>query len=193
MFWLAFFLAVASAAEIEVHSDGLVLLEVDGAPRPYQLDRSRAVASDLAGGRHTIALAAPFEGVVDYRVVQLRADERRVYQLVGDQLSLVRTETVRPPPAPAAAPPPPAGPTPISDPEMARLLDALDAEHFSDDKLDRIAAAARRHHFETGQVARLLDALPFADVKAEALDVLRPRILDPDRAGRLEDAVAMSR
>jgi len=96
--------------------------------------------------------------------------------------AVATTQVQQVPPAPVA----------ISSSDLSSLLRRIDAESFSDDKLDLISNAARYHHFECHQVTQVLSALTFSEDQVEAARRLQPKVIDPQNAYMLNDALKFS-
>jgi hypothetical protein len=96
----------------------------------------------------------------------------------------------QPPPPPP--PPPMRGPRPIDDGSLEALIQAINAEGFSDGKTRVIAQAARSHHFLVGQLKRIVEQLPFSADKVGAVQMIAPRLLDRQNAFQIYDAFAFS-
>jgi len=97
-----------------------------------------------------------------------------------------------------AAPPPqpqpqqPAAPQPVSEGKLQQLIAAVTDASFSDDQVSVLRTAASRNHFTCAQVARLVEPISFSDPKIEAVQALRPTIVDPENAHQLEAAFSFS-
>ena len=87
-------------------------------------------------------------------------------------------------------PPPPPLPrpraTPIDADTLHQLLQAIDAESFTENRLSVLKQAAGFHYFTIEQVARILPMFTFEEAKLEVLTLLRPRILDPQNGFKLD-------
>lgn len=92
----------------------------------------------------------------------------------------------------AAAPAAPAAPQPVSEADLQRLLKSVKDASFSSDQVDVLRTAAAHNHFTCAQVARLIAPISFGNDKVEAVGVLRPAIVDPERAYELESAFTFS-
>lgn len=90
--------------------------------------------------------------------------------------------------APAAPPPP----SPIADADLAALVKAVDDESFSSDQLDLVRTAVGKHHFLCRQVAQVIEPFAHDSDKVEALEVLRPKVLDPANVGVIENVLSFS-
>ena len=91
-----------------------------------------------------------------------------------------RVIIVQPPP-PALPPPPPI----VDDDTFDSLIEAVDDQAFSQDKLRVLDDAAASRWFRVDQVARLLDQLAFSEDKLHALQTLAHRIVDRQNTFKL--------
>ena len=79
------------------------------------------------------------------------------------------------------APPPPVAPLPppvIDNENFDGVIDAIDDQSFSQDKLRVLEDAASTHWFRVDQVTRILDQFPFSNDKIRALELCAPRLVD---------------
>jgi hypothetical protein len=84
-------------------------------------------------------------------------------------------------PAPLPFPQPlPVGPSPMAGHTFKQLVGVVNNESFESAKLEVIKSAASGNYFSVNQVGRILDELTFDSSKVTALELLRPRILDPE-------------
>lgn len=56
----------------------------------------------------------------------------------------------------------------------------MKGEGFADNKLAVIESASARNYFRVGQLKTLLGELAFSATKLRALDLLAPRLVDPE-------------
>ena len=77
---------------------------------------------------------------------------------------------------------------PMTDEAFSTLLDAMSRASFSDEKLRVLEVAAELNRFRIAQVRRVIDTLPFASDRTRVVDILAPRVLDPENAYTLLDA-----
>jgi hypothetical protein len=89
--------------------------------------------------------------------------------------------------APPPPPPPPPVLRPIDERAFNDLIGAVGRESFSENRMSVLNQAASYHYFIVDQVARLLPLFTFEDSKIQALETLRPRILDPQNGFKLSD------
>jgi hypothetical protein len=83
-------------------------------------------------------------------------------------------------PSPLPFPPPlPVGPSPMAGHTFKQLVSVVNNESFESGKMEVVKSAAATNYFTVAQVGRILDELTFDSSKVTALQVLRPRILDP--------------
>lgn len=96
------------------------------------------------------------------------------------------------PPPPPAPPPPVAAPAPMGGPRFQALLNAVANEGFSSNKLDVIEQAAATGYFRVAQLKQLVQALSFSADKIRAVELVAPRLVDPQNAFTLYDAFSFS-
>ena len=77
---------------------------------------------------------------------------------------------------------------PMTDSAFSALLEMMSREAFSDAKLRILEVAAERNLFLMAQVRRVIDTLPFASDRTRVVDILAPRVLDPENTYTLLDA-----
>lgn len=96
-------------------------------------------------------------------------------------------------PAPVVPPPvlPPPGPQAIDEQAFGALLKAVDDAPFSDDQLG-ILKTASSGYFTCAQVGLLIDQISFSADKVEAVQILRPHIIDPQNAHTLNEHLSFS-
>lgn len=96
-------------------------------------------------------------------------------------------------PAPVVPPPvaPPPAPLPLDDQAFGALLKAVDDAPFSDDQLG-ILKTASSGYFTCAQVGQLIDQISFSADKVEAVQILRPHIIDPQNAYTLNEHLSFS-
>jgi Ricin-type beta-trefoil lectin domain/Domain of unknown function (DUF4476) len=115
-----------------------------------------------------------------------------------------------PPPAPVYAPPRPVGPPPPEPPpprqhegwrrqvrpmdeeSFRSLVQAVRAEAFSEGQLAVVERASSRSYFRVGQLKAVLDLLSFSATKLRALELMAPRLVDPENAFAIFDAFTFS-
>jgi Domain of unknown function (DUF4476) len=92
-----------------------------------------------------------------------------------------------PPPVVVAPPPPPPPPVvrPMEEGAFAQLLQAIKREPFAGNQVSVLTQAAGYNNFVVEQVARVLTLFSFDDGRLQALQVLQPRILDPQNGFKL--------
>ncbi len=76
--------------------------------------------------------------------------------------------------------PPPVAP--MSPAAFEELVRQVEAESFSDDRLEILRTAALNNAFTVAQVARLMDLFDFGDDRVEVVRILYPRVVDPENA-----------
>lgn len=81
---------------------------------------------------------------------------------------------------------------PMSTFDFAVLIEDLDEEPFSDNKLSLIRIAASSHFFLVEQVENILEYFVFEDDRIEAVRILYPQILDDENSYRLFDKFVFS-
>ena len=86
---------------------------------------------------------------------------------------------------------PPVGPQPLDDQAFGSLLKAVDDAPFSDDQLGILKIAASGY-FTCAQVGELIDQISFSADKVEAVQILRPHIVDPENAYTLNEHLSFS-
>ena len=77
---------------------------------------------------------------------------------------------------------------PLSEARFSALLSAMAAELSTDAKLRVLDVAAAHNLFNVAQLRRVIDALPFAGDRMRAVELLAPRVVDPENAYTLLDA-----
>jgi hypothetical protein len=102
---------------------------------------------------------------------------------------------IQPPVGPApglpVVPLPPVGPQPLDDQAFGSLLKAVDEAPFSDDQLGLLKVASSGY-FTCDQVGALIDQISFSADKVEAVQILRPHIVDPQNAHTLNEHLSFS-
>ena len=102
---------------------------------------------------------------------------------------------LNPPPPPVGPAPvvplPPVGPQALDDQAFNTLLKAVDDAPFSDDQLG-ILKIASSGYFTCAQVGALIDQISFSADKVEAVQILRPHIIDPQNAHILNEHLSFS-
>lgn len=93
---------------------------------------------------------------------------------------------------PPIAEAPPLQPVAMGPQDFGRLESAVEAESFSDDQLDLLRTAAAHSWFNMNQVAALLAHLSFSSDQLKALEILRPRIVDPQNSHQLNAVFTFS-
>lgn len=86
---------------------------------------------------------------------------------------------VDPVPVDPGAPPPPG---PMDDGRFAALLQAIQAEAFSEGKIRVIQEGARSDYFLVAQLRRIIEGLTFSPDKIKAVELIAPRLLDRNNA-----------
>ncbi|MBK7757768.1 MAG: DUF4476 domain-containing protein [Deltaproteobacteria bacterium] len=71
------------------------------------------------------------------------------------------------------------------------MLKAVDDAPFSDDQLGLLKIAASGY-FTCAQVGALIDQISFSADKVEAVQILRPHIVDPENAYTLNEHLSFS-
>jgi hypothetical protein len=173
--------ALESAASARVlHSGRYVMFRrfptfVAGLVFGLSLSAGVAVAgSPFDGALRSIRAAADDQGQIRAIALTVRDRYARDQLLVatdqlGRHLGDARDSLRSGPPAPTAT----------SEADFSRILGAMDAQAFGDDKLTVLRDASNARLFTTGQVIRVLDQLPFGDDKVDAAAMLYPRVIDP--------------
>jgi hypothetical protein len=79
------------------------------------------------------------------------------------------------------------------EPEPFRVLvQAIKSEGFSENQLNVIEQASGRNYFRVAQLRAVLDQLGFSATKLRALELVSPRLVDPENAFTIYDAFAFS-
>ncbi|MCK6516440.1 DUF4476 domain-containing protein, partial [Myxococcota bacterium] len=86
---------------------------------------------------------------------------------------------------------PPVGPQPLDDQAFNSLLKSVDDAPFSDDQLGLLKIASSGY-FTCAQVGVLIDQISFSADKVEAVQILRPHIVDPQNAHILNEHLSFS-
>jgi hypothetical protein len=103
------------------------------------------------------------------------------------------------PPPPPSPPPPPPGPPArdqawrrqvrvMDDDAFRRVVVAASSESFAENQLAVIESAATRNYFRVGQLKSLLEQLSFSATKLRALELMAPRLVDPENTFAIYDA-----
>jgi hypothetical protein len=93
---------------------------------------------------------------------------------------------------PPPPPPPQEGPRAIGPEHFQALLQAIAAEGFSEGKINVIQDAARMRWFRVAQVKEVLDQLAFSADKLNGLELLAPRLVDPQNSFEIFGAFTFS-
>lgn len=80
----------------------------------------------------------------------------------------------------------------IDEGALLDLLAGLRGAPWTAEKLERVRFSASKHHFTCDQVVRILGVMSYNDDKLNALRVLRPAILDPQNALRIENSFSFA-
>jgi hypothetical protein len=102
-----------------------------------------------------------------------------------------------PPPAPEPAPPPRERESrrrarPMEDEAFRALVGAVQNERYSEGQLTVIQQAATRNSFSVGQVKGLINLVAFSATKLRTLELVAPRLVDPENAFAIYDAFTFS-
>ncbi|MBT3223052.1 MAG: DUF4476 domain-containing protein [Proteobacteria bacterium] len=94
----------------------------------------------------------------------------------------------------AAPPPPPepAAPTAMASSDFSSLVNTVRGRSFGDDKLSVIRTSAAHNHFSVNQVGQLVDQFSFGDDKVNAVQILAPKVIDPQNAFQLGNKFSFS-
>lgn len=98
-------------------------------------------------------------------------------------------------PAEGAPPPPPAAPPPVqpmSESAVTSLANAVQKATFGDDQVDVLRTAAAHNAFTCAQVVRLVAPIAHSSDKVDGIKALAPKVLDPENAHLIEDALTFS-
>jgi hypothetical protein len=213
-----FLSAAALAGELHVQVDSPVAVYVDGQQIPADGQRI-AHAKGLAEGMHGLLIKDLTDRVVvdtsvkvgesEWVMVGLKGGE--VWPLGRDHLaaqhdvlaaaipgaSVSITVNIDDGLLPPGQPPPPPevvieADKPMDGKAFAGLVSAVDDESFSDDQLDLVRGAAGSNHFTCAQVVALMETFSFASDQVEVVQILRPRIVDPENSHLLNGPLTFS-
>ena len=82
--------------------------------------------------------------------------------------------------------------TAMSKAEFQQLKANVDEESFADDQLSVVRIAARSKYFSIGQLVELLSLFSFSEDKIEVVEIVYPKVVDPDNAHNLLKAFTYS-
>ena len=80
----------------------------------------------------------------------------------------------------------------MDDGAFAALLGAIDAQAFSEDKINVIAQASQGNWVRVGQLKQIVQRLAFSADQVRAVELFAPRVLDKQNAFALYDAFSFS-
>jgi hypothetical protein len=101
------------------------------------------------------------------------------------------------PPSPAPPSPPQRErahqrPRPMEDGPFRALAGSVRNESFSDAQLAVIQQATTRNYFRVGQITNLMDQVSFSATKLRVLELCVPRVVDPENAFAVYEALTFS-
>ena len=210
-------LSAAFAGELHVQVDAPVAVYVDGEQVPVDAKKI-AHAKGLKSGMHSLLVKDLSDRVVVDTSVKVNEDEWVLVELRGGEVWPVQREhlaaqttldasvpgasvsitlNVDPGLLPPDQPPPPPQPVieanrPMEPKAFAGLLAAVEGESFSDDQIDLIRGAAGQSWFTCEQVAALMEAFSFASDQVKVVELLRPRVVDPENHHLLNEPLSFS-
>jgi hypothetical protein len=97
------------------------------------------------------------------------------------------------PRGPVVVAPPPPAPTAVPEERLAQVIAGMQAETWDEGKLTVLRQAVVYDFYDVGQVVRILALFSFDDPKLAALEIMRPRILDPQNALRVPELFTFPR
>jgi hypothetical protein len=80
----------------------------------------------------------------------------------------------------------------MDEPAFRRFVDAVKNEGFADDQIRVIESASSRNYFRVTQLRVVIDLLPFSANKLRALELVAPRLVDPENTMSLYEAFPFS-
>ena len=83
-------------------------------------------------------------------------------------------------------------PAPTDPASFDQLLDELEEESFSDDKLDILKTAARTNYFTVDQLCQVMDKFDMDDDKVKAVRIVYPHVIDRENSHKLLSKVTFS-
>lgn len=93
----------------------------------------------------------------------------------------------------APAPPPaPSGPKAMDEASLQSLVSTVEKATFSDAQVDVLRTAAAHNSFTAAQVVRLIEPIHFSADRINAIKALAPKVIDPQNAHVIEDALTFS-
>jgi hypothetical protein len=98
----------------------------------------------------------------------------------------------RQPPARAQPVPPRAPVAPMAPPAFQALLDAIRSASFSANQIAVIEQAAGYNHFLVSQLKQIVTTLSFSANQVRAVELIAPRLVDPQNGYQLFDAFTFS-
>ena len=85
------------------------------------------------------------------------------------------------------------GPRPMEEGPFRALIAAVRNQSFSDSQLTVIQQAVTRNYFRVGQIVDLIELVAFSASKLRVLELGAPRVVDPENAFAVYDAVRLQR
>jgi len=73
------------------------------------------------------------------------------------------------------------------------FLSQLDSESFSEDKLNLLKVVASNNYFTVEQLSAIMDRFPMDEDKIKAVEILYPRVIDPENSYLLLNKVTFSK
>jgi hypothetical protein len=89
-------------------------------------------------------------------------------------------------------PPPPAAPQPMAAQDFTAFLATIESASFSSDKINAVKTAVKMNHFTIDQVGAVLKKMSFASEFSDALNLMAPKVIDPQNAFKLHKLVSFS-
>ena len=82
--------------------------------------------------------------------------------------------------------------TPMDPASFSSLLDELEDEDFSDNKLDILKTAVKTNYFTVDQLCQIMDKFDMDDDKVKAVRIIYPHVIDPENSHKLLPKVTFS-
>jgi hypothetical protein len=96
-------------------------------------------------------------------------------------------------PVVVVSPPPPPAPSAVSDQRLREVMLGVNGESFDQGKMSVLRQAVVYDYYDMSQVVKILNLFSFDDPKLTALEILRPRILDPQNGLRIGELFSFDR
>lgn len=175
--------ALADANNQAMLAAGLAYDSLNGAPMPIRAEQwcitpTKVRRSTRYSARVLAFLANDSIAQVKQTAEANLAARREQERLAAERDAAARPDTTAPPPAPSE-PAPPSGTPAAGASDVDRIVAAVRAESFSQDKLAALDLAARGARLTAAEARRVLDLFDFSGDKMTALGTLRDKITDP--------------